>query len=176
MSVDLRVKRVEDVVRRLKPAKTYIVIGYRGLKSNQASELRGALREKKARMSVVKNSAATLALKEIGCESLSAHIQGPTAVIYGEDDAAQLSKALLTWHEANNKVLEIRAALVGGKVFGSAEVTQLSKLLGREQLLGRLVGTMAAPAGAFVRTVNAVLQQFVGTLDAVKAKLPAQGS
>lgn len=175
MSIDLRARRAREVAQQLGRGKTYIVVGYRGLKSNQSMDLRSILRGKKARMSVVKNTAAMRALQEAGCGSLAAYIQGPTAVIYGDDDAAQLSKALLAWQDANNKVLEIRAALVGGKVFSAAQVVALSKLPGREQLLAQFVGTLQAPSGAFVRTLHAVIQKFVGTLDAVKAKLPAQG-
>ncbi len=175
MSVDLRARKVDEVSRRFQGATSFIIVGYSGLRSNQASDLRAALRGSRAGMRVVKNSTAALALKGLGHGALAPHLAGPTALIYGASDAAQVAKTLITWNDANEKKLEIRGALVAGLLMNAAQVTALSKLPPREQLLAQFVGMLAAPTGSFVRTLHATLQKFVGTLDAVTSKLPAQG-
>jgi large subunit ribosomal protein L10 len=52
-------------------------------------------------------------------------------------------------------------------------VTSLSKLPGKQELLGQLVGTLNAPISGFVNVLAGNLRGLVNVLNAVKDKKPA---
>jgi large subunit ribosomal protein L10 len=50
----------------------------------------------------------------------------------------------------------------------SREVATLASMPGRQELLGKLMGTMQAPVAKLARTLNEVPSKFVRTLAAVR--------
>jgi large subunit ribosomal protein L10 len=55
-------------------------------------------------------------------------------------------------------------------VMTSKEVSALALLPSRDELLAKLMGTMQAPVGKFVQTLNEIPARFVRTVAAVRDK------
>lgn len=169
MSKVLRRKMVDELTARYRGCLNFVLVDYRGLSGRQGVELRRDLRESGVRMNVLKNSVAVQTFEKLGLGALKDRLTGMNALVYGPDPVA-IAKKLLAFREKTQKP-EIRAALVEGQVFGPEQVTRLSKLPGREQLLGMLLGTLQGVTQKFVSTLNEIPRKFVGTLKAIQDKM-----
>jgi len=169
MSKGLRRRMVDELAGRYGGCRNFVLVDYRGMNGRQSVELRRDLQESGVRMNVLKNSVALHTFEKLGWKALQDRLSGMTALVYGPD-AVVIAKKLVAFREKTQKP-EIRAALVEGRAFGPEQVDVLSKLPGREQLLGIFLGTLQGVTQKFVSTLNEIPRKFVGTLKAVQDKL-----
>lgn len=160
-----------DVVRTLNEtfsnAKFAVVADYRGLKVTELEKLRKNLRANNAQIQVAKNTLLRLAVKGTACEGLSDAFTGTTAVAVGFTEPVTTAKALTAFASEFNAFV-IRTAILEGTVLKAEDVVALSKLPGREELLAKLLGTMAAVPTGFVRVLSAIPQKLLYALTAIK--------
>lgn len=149
-------------------AKIAVVAEYSGLKVSELEKLRKGLREQDAWIQVAKNTLLRLAVKDTAYDALSDAFTGTTAVAMGFADPVGPAKVLTAFAKEFEAGFSIRAAGLEGKRISVAELLALSKLPGREQLLGSLLGTMNAVPTGFVRVLNAVPQSLMYALVAIK--------
>ncbi len=168
MSLSLEQKKalVESVSNALAGAEAAVLAEYRGLTVAQMTDLRRQARESQVYLRVIKNNLARRAVEGSRFECLKDEFVGPVALAAGEDPVA-VAKVLSKFAK-HNKLLQVKAAAMGGKLMSTAELDTLAKLPGREQLLAQLLGTMQAPIQSFVRILNEVPSKFVRTLAAVR--------
>jgi large subunit ribosomal protein L10 len=168
MSLSLEQKKalVESVSNVLAGAEAAVLAEYRGLTVAQMTDLRRQARESQVYLRVIKNNLARRAVEGSRFECLKDEFVGPVALAAGEDPVA-VAKVLSKFAK-HNKLLQVKAAAMGGKLMSTAELDTLAKLPGREQLLAQLLGTMQAPIQSFVRILNEVPSKFVRTLAAVR--------
>lgn len=159
---------VSEVSQRLEGLNNFLVIDYKGLKASQAVELRRDLRQNDSNMVVIKNSIATNALNKLGVSELKKYFGGMSAIVYGKDPVT-ISKKVISYKD-KNKVLDVKCAYIDGKFVNISDVKKLSELPSREQLLGQVVGTIAAPMTGFVRTLNAISTKLAYAVNAIKEK------
>ena len=159
---------VSEVSRKLEGVSNFLIINYKGLKSSQAVDLRRDLRKNDSEMLVIKNSVAVNALGKLGTAEIKKYFDGMSAIVYGKDPVT-ISKKIISYKE-KNKVLDVKCAYIEGKLVNVSEVKKLSEIPSREQLLGQLVGTIAAPVTGMVRTLNAISTKFVYAVNAIKEK------
>ncbi len=158
---------VDDLSKNLQETKTSVVCDYKGLTVSEVSELRKSLRENNASMRVIKKTFAQLAFSKAKIELDVRGIKGQIAVIYGGDDEVCSSRSAFDFSK-NNKAFKIRAGSLEGKAITVKEITNLAKLLTKEQLLGQVVGTIKAPIAGFIGVLKGNLRNVVYTLDTIK--------
>ncbi|MFP4113774.1 MAG: 50S ribosomal protein L10 [Spirochaetota bacterium] len=163
-----KVDALEAIKSRLGENKDFIFTDYRGLSVDQITELRGKLREKEAEYKVVKNRYAKLAFQQLEMPDVTDLLVGPTALALLKDDAASIAKILFDY--ARDTSVEIKGAIVDGRVFDASQTEALSKLPSRDQLLAQLMSTMNAPLQNLVYAMNGVTQKLVRVLQAVADK------
>ena len=168
----------QDVVGSLNDsfarAKIAVVAEYHGLKVGNLEKLRKNLREQDSRIQVAKNTLLRLAVKDTPYSNLDDSFAGTTVVAFGYSEPVGPAKALAAFAKEFESSFKIRAAGLEGKRIGADELLALSKLPGREQLLGMLLGTMNAVPTGFVRVLNAVPQKLVYALNAIKEQKEKQ--
>jgi large subunit ribosomal protein L10 len=172
MSKALRRKMVDELAVKLQGQSNVVLVDANGLTGNQSVELRKSLREGQARVRLVKNSVALHTFKKLGVAAFEKHLSGMTAVVFGADPLA-IAKKLTAYREKHNKGA-VKAALIEGKPADAAAVAELSKLPGREEMLGQILGLMNGVTAKFVSTLNEIPRKFVGTLQAVADKAPGE--
>lgn len=148
-------------------AKFAVVADYRGLKVTELEKLRKNLRQSDAQIQVAKNTLLRLAVKGTPYESLTDSFSGTTAVAVGFTEPVGPAKALAAFAKEYN-AFSIRSASLEGSILKPEDVEALSKLPSREELLAKLLGTMAAVPTGFVRVLAAVPQKLLYALSAVK--------
>ncbi len=163
-----KVDALEAIKSKLEENSDYIFTDYRGLTVDQITELRRKLREKEAEYKVVKNRYAKLAFQQMETPDVADLLVGPTALALLKDDPSAIAKILVDY--AREAPVEVKGALVDGRVFDGPQTEELSRLPGREQLLAQLMSTMNAPLQNLVYAMNGVTQKLVRVLQAVADK------
>lgn len=145
---------VEEMRGKFSKAAAVVLADYRGLNVGEVTELRKKLRESGVEYRVVKNTLSAMAAKSADISGLDPFLEGPTAFAFGYKDPVAAAKVL---HEfaKNHKNLKIKGGLLNGEVIAAAKVKALADLPSREELLARVVGSMAAPMTTFARLLGA---------------------
>ena len=138
---------------------------FRGLTVSQITELRGRLRERGARYSVVKNRYTRIALQQLGHEGVDEYLTGPTALALVRDDVAAVSKALLDF--GRSAPVKVKGGLIDGKGIGPQEAVALSRLPSRDQLLAMLMAAMQGPVRGLAYVLRASVERVARVLQAV---------
>lgn len=150
---------IDEVSALLENAEALYVSDYRGLTVAELTELRGKLRVSGATVRVLKNTLARIAAEHAGRQTVLPLLSGPTAVTFCGEDPVAPAKVLADFARTHAE-LQVRGGLLQGGLVDAAGVRALATLPPREFLVGRVVGTIAAPLSGLVT----VLQGTVGSL------------
>jgi len=164
---DQKTEIVNALNETFSKAKFAVVADYCGLKVTELEKLRRNLRQSDGQIQVAKNTLLRLAVKGTPYEGLGDSFSGTTAVAVGFKEPVGPAKVLTSFASEFN-AFTIRSAVLDGKRLSADDVLALSKLPSREELLGKLLGTMAAVPTGFVRVLSAVPQKLLYALTAVK--------
>jgi large subunit ribosomal protein L10 len=168
---------VATLAERLRASETLILADYRGLSVSDLDDVRTKLLEHGARFSVVKNTLTKRAAEDAGLESLTALLDGPTAIAFvGDGDMAAVAKTLNDTAR-RTRILEIKGGILQGAPMDAAQVVELASLPPADVLQGQVLGAIVGPLNEIVGLFAAPLQNLVGLLDARVEQLgPAEPS
>ncbi len=130
-----------------------VVARYTGLTVAEMTKLRGALREQGASLKVVKNRLAKIALDGKGGDKALDMFQDQTVIAYSPDPVAA-AKASADFAKENDKLILI-GAIMDEQVLDANGVQALAKLPSLDQLRGKLIGLVQAPATKVAGVVQA---------------------
>jgi large subunit ribosomal protein L10 len=148
-------------------AGAVVVTHYLGLSVAELSDLRGRLRKEGAAFKVVKNRLAQKALNGAG-ESASALFKGPVGIAYAPDPVSAAKVA--TQYAKDNDKFVVVGAIMGEQVLDQAGVDALAKLPSLDQLRGKIIGLIQAPATKIAGVVQAPAAQLARVFAAYAAK------
>ena len=167
---------VATLAERLRSSETLILADYRGLSVGELDDVRTKLLEHGASFSVVKNTLTKRAAEEAGLESLTALLDGPTAIAFvREGDMVAVAKTL-NETARRTKILEIKGGILQGAPMDAAQVAELAALPPADVLQGQVLAAIVGPLNAVVNLFSAPLTNFVGLLDARIEQLGADGA
>lgn len=149
---------VAEIADRLKNAQAGVIADYRGLTVAQDTELRKKLREAGVEYTIVKNTLTRFAANEVGLGDLDSVLHGPTALATSADDVVAPAKVLVEFAK-DNEQLEIKAGFVDGKVIDVNEVKVYASIPNKETLISKMMGSLQAPIGNLVRTLDAIAKK-----------------
>lgn len=145
-------------------AKSVVLTDYAGLTVTQQTKLRSQLKKANGELIVAKN---TLIARVIGKEEMNQSLQGQSAILFSFGDEISALKELVQFAK-DNTLPQIKQGLLDDKVLSQDEVIALSKLPGKEELLGMLLGRLNAPASKLVGVLTGVQRNLVYALEAVR--------
>jgi large subunit ribosomal protein L10 len=143
---------IEVLSTEFKTAQAVIFCDYKGLTVSELESLRKIARSKEAKVQVVKNSLATISLKNAELEGIE--LNDTNILVWGEDSVAT-SKVVAEFAKGNEKFV-IKSAYVDREATDAAKVEAFAKLPGREELLGMLAATWMAPVANFTIGLEAL--------------------
>ena len=155
--VELKKPIVDEIAANIADAQSVVVVDYCGLTVEQDTRLRKELRENDVIYKVYKNTMMNFAFKGTDCESLSQHLEGPNAIAISKTDATAPARVLAKFAK-NAKALEIKAGIVEGNYYDAAGMDAISKVPSREELLGKLLGSIQSPITNFARVLNQIAE------------------
>ena len=143
---------VNALTEEFKSSAAVIMCDYRGLAVSELEELRKIARAKDAKVQVVKNTLATIALNN--AEMNGIEIKDTNIFVWGSD-AIAASKTAVDFAKANEKFV-IRTAYIDGAVADEKKVRAFATLPGREELLGMLASVWMGPVRNFTIGLDAL--------------------
>jgi large subunit ribosomal protein L10 len=164
-----KIESVAAIATDLGRAQVAVLAEYRGLTAGQMNHLRRVIRAADGRCRVAKNTLARRAAGGSPYDQLAPLFEGPLALLLGFRDPVALAKTAIKLADELPK-LEIKAAVVDGRVLAPAEVKALAELPPREAVLGQLLGLLQAPAARLLRTLNEPAAGLARLVDAIRTR------
>lgn len=149
-------------------AGVIVVTQYSGLTVTQLTDLRVKLKAQGANLKVIKNRLAKIALEGRGGEAAGAMFVGPVAIAFSPDPVAA-SKVVADYAKGNDKLVLV-GALMGDMVLDQNAVKQLASLPSLDQLRGKIIGLIQAPATKIAGIVAAPAAQLARVIGAYANK------
>ncbi|OYX47689.1 MAG: 50S ribosomal protein L10 [Sphingomonadales bacterium 32-64-22] len=139
-----------------------------GLSVDQTTDLRNKMRDAGASYKVAKNRLAKLALKDTDYEGIGEYLTGPTGLAWSTDPVAA-AKAAVEFAKTNDK-LEIVGGSLGAVKLDEAGVKALASMPSLDELRGKIVGLVNAPATKVVRVISEPASKLARVFGAYAAK------
>jgi len=149
-------------------AEMVVVTHNLGLTVSEMEDLRVQLREAGAQFKVTKNRLTRLALKDTKFEGITDLFNGPTGVAYSADPVAAARVAVKFAKKNDN--LEVVGGALGSEILGVDAVKALASLPSLDELRGKLVGLLQAPATKVAGVLQAPAAQLARVCSAYGAK------
>lgn len=139
-----KAESIEELKSVFADNATVVVTQYTGMTFVEMSDLRTRLRKEGAVLKVFKNRLAQKALAGSVGEAGDALFKGPVALVYSADPVTA-AKISAQYAKENDK-LKIIGGLFGTEVLNADGVKALATLPSLDELRGKLVGLLQAPA------------------------------
>lgn len=148
-------------------SKAMVFLGYHGLSVAEIEDLRKKLRQEGVEMKVVKKTLLQKALAENKIDAGVKELGAGLAVLFGKQDEASAAKVLVKFKK-DHEVVQILGGILERSFIDQAKVIVLSKLLSREELYTKLVGSINAPVSGFVNVLAGTIRGLVNALNGIK--------
>jgi len=156
--VEIKQPIVDEIKGFIKDAKAIVAVDYRGLTVEEDTKLRKQLREAGVVYKVYKNTLLKRAFEGTQFETLSKHLDGPTAVAFGLDDATAPARIISEIAKTAPK-LEFKAGVVEGTYYDQSGIQIIATIPSREVLISKLLGSLQAPITNFARVLKQIAEK-----------------
>jgi large subunit ribosomal protein L10 len=143
---------IEQLTNDFANTTAVVICDYKGLTVSELEELRKAARAKDTKVQVVKNTLATIALKNAGMEGVEIK---DTNIFVWSDDVIAAAKVAADFAKKSDKFV-IKAGYLDKEPADVAKIEAFAKLPGHEELLGMLAATWMAPLTNFTIGLDAL--------------------
>ena len=162
----------QDAIEALKgvfaASGAVVVTHYMGLTVAEMTDLRGRLSQQGAKLKVVKNTLVQKALDGSVGEAGDALFTGPVAIAYAPD-AVSAAKVATQYAKDNDKFTVI-GGVMGEVVLDQKGISALATLPSLDELRGKIVGLLQAPATKIAGVLQAPAGQLARVFAAYGAK------
>ena len=157
-AIELKSQVVSEIVEKLEKSSSAIVVDYKGLTVEEVTELRKKMREAGVEYKVYKNTMMHRAFEGTQCEELIQHLHGTNAIAISATDATAPAR-ILDKFAKKAPALELIAGIVEGNYNDQAGIQALAGIPSREELLGKLLGSIQSPITNFARVLNQIAEK-----------------
>ncbi len=166
MANESKTAAVAEIKEKLTSSAGIIMLDYRGLSVKEMQAFRSQVRDAGGEVKVYKNTLTQIALRELAMPTMEDFLQGPTAFVFGYEEAVAPAKAIMAFAKEHAQ-LEVKGGFVQNAVVDAATVKAIAALPTREELLAKLLGTMQNPLTKTVRVLNGPASAFARALNAI---------
>lgn len=158
---------LEVLTERFSSATSALVLSFSGLTVEKDQQFRNELRETGATYGVVKNTLARMAVKGTQFEETSESFKGVSSVIWSDGEPVDLSKIVKKYIKEEKDVFSFKTGMVDGKVIDFADVEKIASLPSKEELIGKLLYLLNAPAQRLATALNAIPRDLAVSLQQI---------
>ncbi len=144
---------VAELTTAFSESNAIVVCDYKGTKCQELEQVRQLAAENGAYVKVVKNTLATLALKNAGIDDLE--LRDTNLIVWGEDQISTCKVADKAATEFK-KTFKIKTGALEGKAVDLDTIMAMAKLPSRDELLGMLLNVWQAPIRNFTIGLDAL--------------------
>jgi large subunit ribosomal protein L10 len=168
--------QAEELRTQLANVSTVILSTFRGITVEQDTKLRRQVEAAGGKYQVVKNTVIERAAEGTPTAPLLKNLKGANSIAYTTLDPVALAK-VLTKIAKDVPAFQFRAGWVEGRVVSIQEIGQLAQLPSKDELIGKIMFLLNAPAQRLATALAALPRNLaVVTSEAVKANKFGAGS
>ena len=156
-----KTKQIDSIKEKLANQKSMVFVDFAKVPSKEMFSLRKSLKEAGCNLKIAKKTLVRIAFGQSNISfwnKIKAVVPGQLAVVFGIDDEiapARISNAFAKTQE-NFKIL---GGIFEKRFIDKARVLELANIPPRNELLGRLVGSIYSPVSSFVRVLNKIAEK-----------------
>ena len=167
-----KTREISSLSEQFGRSKAAFLVDFKGMDVESTVKLRKTLKPINSEMKVVRNTLAIRALSEHPSlkPALEDQLIGTNAVVFAYEDPSAVAKSLAAFGK-EVEAFQLKAGVMDGAALDATGITYLATLPGKNELRGMLLGTLAAPMTKLLGTMQAVPGSFVRVLNAQKEKL-----
>ncbi len=147
---------VAELSNAFSASNAVVICDYKGMTCQELEQVRALATENDAQVKVVKNTLATLALKNAGIDDLE--LKDTNLVVWGEDQISTCKTADKAATAFKNHFV-IKAGALEGKAVELDTIMAMAKLPSRDELIGMLLNVWMAPVRNFTIGLDALRQK-----------------
>ncbi len=162
-------QQVAELMTNFEKSQLTLLVDYKGLTVADMQALRSDLKAQASSLRVVKNSLIKLAVSQYKpfTDVDKAAFDGPMALAFGFGDEITVAQVVARFAKTH-PALEIKGGIsTEGVMLAVDQIQQLANLPSKQQLLGQLVGTLAAPITGFARILQGSINNLVYVINAI---------
>lgn len=167
MPSQAKVQAVEELQEKLSRAKSVVFAKYSGLNSAQQTQLRRAVKAAGGEIMITRNRLMNIALGKP--EGMDEMLQDQLFTLFSYEDEVSALKAMTKFIE-ENQLPEIKGGWMEAKMLSVSEVDSLSKIPGKDELIGQLISRLQGPAYGLRNVLEAVPGSLVRVLNSIATK------
>ena len=149
---------VAELTDLIKASVAGVLVNYQGIKVEDDTKMRKALREAGVKYMVVKNSLTGRACENAGYGAMKEHLNGMTAIAISENDPVIAAKVLKEYAEKVES-FKILSGYVDGELLDEAGVNALAEVPSKEVLIAKFLGSIRSPLYGFAYAIQAVIDK-----------------
>ena len=149
---------VAELTELIKASVAGVLVNYQGIKVEDDTKMRKALREAGVKYMVVKNSLTGRACENAGFGALKEHLNGMTAIAISENDPIVAAKVLKEYADKVES-FQILSGYVDGELLDAAGVNALAEVPSKEILIAKFLGSIRSPLYGFAYAIQAVIDK-----------------
>lgn len=155
--VELKRPVVEEIAESVKDAQSVVMVAYSGINVEDDTALRKELREAGIRYKVYKNTMMNFAFKDTEFAPLCDLLKGPNAIAISKDDATAPAR-IIAKYAKKVPAMKFVGGIVEGQFYDDQAVAALATVPSREELLGKLLGSIQSPVSNLARVLNQIAE------------------
>jgi len=168
MSKPVKNMIMSELRERFDGISSACVVSLTGLSVKEQESLRKKLREKSARIHVVKNSLFRRAMEDTPLSPLGKALLGPCALVTTSESLIDVAKTLVEAARTFAK-LQLKDAIIEGDP-GLVSVEQASRMKGRRELIGEVAMLVSSPGRAIAGCLRSPQAKIAGCLKTLADK------
>jgi len=156
--VEIKAPIIDEIKGYVDKASAAVLVDYRGLTVEEDTRLRKALREAGVVYKVYKNTYLKRAFEGSVFTELNQHLEGPTAIAFGIEDATAPARVLAEFAKKAPK-LEFKGGVVEGVYYDVKGLEKVAQIPSREVLISKLLGSLQSPVANFARVIKQIAEK-----------------
>ena len=156
-------ENIEQLIDKELKDNNSFILTYSNVSASEFNNLRLELRKVGAKLFIARNTSAKRALKKIKLDNMLEFVEGPTAFVWGGDEAVSVSKVLSKFAKEKEGV-KVKAGLLDKEMIDENRFKTLASLPSKEILQAMALRAIQSPISGLVNVLSASLRQLVNVI------------
>ncbi len=164
---------IEQIKELVDKSSCMFLVDYRGVNVADINKLRSDFRKEGITYKVFKNTLFKKVIEQKGgFEKFNSQLVGMIGVAFTGENFVSAAKTIKKYYDEKQK-LAFKGCYIDSTFYGPDQLNTIASMPTKEEILGGIVGSIAAPASGIVGAINAVIRDLVSVIDEVGKKKAA---